>query len=403
MSLLKNTPDLKNACRIGVIGGAFNPIHYGHLVAAEGARCEMDLDFVLFIPTGQPPHKASPTFSEHRYLMTVLAAADNPHFYTSRMELDRPGPSYTIDTLRDLKQVTNAELFFIAGADEIMQILTWKDAHGLLGMCRWIAAVRPGYDDHVLSAHIKHLTDTFGCQIDILKMPGFDISGTALRDLSRSDKPIKYMVPPAVERYVQELCLYLEPSPLYEIMHQSVAFKLSPKRYQHTLGVIETSILLAARHDVDMRKAYQAALLHDYAKELKEEEKLEMCKRYAIPLDDVQKSSIGLMHGQIGAEMARLEFSIEEDDILNAISYHTTGRAGMGRLECIIKIADNIEPNRPDYPGLEVIRRLALYNVNRATVAAIERDIAYTNTKGQSIHRWGWEALADLEENYNEN
>ena len=396
MDLQKKTPNLKNACRIGIMGGGFDPIHYGHLAAAEGARTELDLDFVLLIPTGQPPHKTSTTFSEHRYLMTVLAAADNPYFYVSRMELDKQGPSYTIDTLRIVKKETDAELFFIVGADEMMRIMAWRDAASLLDICHWVAATRPGYDTGDLSAHIDRLADTHGLRGQILKIPGLDISATELRSRIINDMSVKYLVSPAVEEYIRDFSLYKQPTLQDETIWKAVAAKLSEKRYRHTLGVLETALLLAVRHGVNLRKTYLAALLHDYAKELEEKEKRALCKEFGITLDSVQEQHINLIHGQLSAELARREFGIEDSEVLEAISYHTTGRAGMGILEQIIKIADNIEPNRPNFPGLETIKSLANTNLRQAAAASIKRDILYTKEKGRTVHPWGQLALEYL-------
>jgi len=395
--LFKKSPDIKNAGRIGIMGGVFDPIHYGHLAAAEGARQALGLDFVLFIPTGQPSHKNTATFREHRYLMTVLATADNPHFYVSRMELDRQGSTYTIDTLRILKEETDAELFFITGADEMMQIMQWKDAADLLRICQWVSATRPGYDTQALADHMADLSKTHGLQGYMIEIPGLDISGTALRRRITSGKGVKYLIPPAVETYLCDMGLYSNPSVQDEMIQKAVADRLSSKRYRHTLGVLETAILLAAYYGVNLRKTYLAALLHDYAKEIKDEEKRVLCKDFGIPLDAIQEENISLMHGHLSAALARCEFDIEDIEILDAIRYHTTGRAGMGQLEKIIKIADNIEPNRPDYPGLDEIKALAGVSLDRGAVASIKRDIQYTKERGNAVHPLGVEALVDLE------
>ncbi|MCL2400498.1 MAG: nicotinate-nucleotide adenylyltransferase, partial [Defluviitaleaceae bacterium] len=377
---------------------SFNPIHYGHLTAAEDARCKLNLDFVLFIPTGIPPHKGKITYMEHRYLMTMLATHDNPYFYVSRMELDRStsqnGPTYTVDTLRILKDMTDAELFFILGADEMLQISTWKDSDQLPSLSNWVAVTRPGYD---MKGH---------CQGEVLEIPGLAISGTELRDRVTKNEPIKYLVHPGVKRYIKDLNLYQENAVQenatqeemlnFESLHQAVADKLSEKRYRHTLGVIETAVILAYLHNVNLKKAYLAALLHDYAKEFSEEEKRSLCKEFAITLDTVQNQNIGLMHGQLGSEFAGRIFGIDDTEILEAIRHHTTGRAGMGKLEQIIKIADNTEPNRENYPRLEAIRAMSVSNIEMATIAAIRRDIQYTKEKGHNIHPMGMEALEYL-------
>jgi len=142
--------EVKKNMKIGVMGGTFNPIHYGHLVTAEEALNQFNLDRVIFVPTGLPPHKtacklASP---EDRYMMTVMATASNSHFFVSRIEIERKGKSYTIDTLKELKfnYGNSAVFYFITGADAILEILTWKNTEEIISMCKFIAATRPGYD-----------------------------------------------------------------------------------------------------------------------------------------------------------------------------------------------------------------------------------------------------------------
>ena len=361
--------------QIGILGGTFNPIHYGHLAAAEEVRCRLGLDHILFIPSGQPPHKSNVTYKEHRYLMTLLATADNPNFKISRIEIDRDGPSYTVDTLRILKEQTKAELFFIVGADEMNNISTWRDAEVLPSLCNWVPVSRPGYSTG-----------------NAMEIPGVDISSTEMRNRISKGQNIKYLLPEAVERYIIEVGLDND----YEKIHKAVAARLSEKRYRHTMGVLETSLLLAAKHGVNMKKAYLAALLHDYAKELPDEEKFKLCKEFGINLDTIQHKRISLAHGHLSAELAKREFDIQDPEVLQAISYHTTGKAGMGPLCRLLKIADNIEPNRPDYPGLEEIRTLANMDLTRGAIASISRDLQYNKDRSITIHHWGPEALEYL-------
>jgi len=344
------------------------------LTAAECVRAKLGLDQVLFIPTGQPPHKECQNFGEHRYLMTLLATESNPHFKVSRMEMDRVGASYTVDTLRILKESYD-EIHFIIGADEMQNLHTWKDAKLLPSLCQWVAVSRPGY----------HVEGT-------IKIPGVDISSTELRRRVDAGEPIKYLLPEAVERYIYEIG-----DLKVEDMHKAVAAAMSKKRYRHTLGVLEVAILLAARHGINMRQTYLAALFHDYAKELPDQEKRNLCKSFSITLDPIQDERISLMHGAISAELAKRDFGIDDSEVLSAIRYHTTGRAGMGKLEQLLKIADNIEVNRPDYLGLNDIRQSAKKDLALGASASIARDIQYTLDKGlEKIHPWGKEALAYL-------
>lgn len=374
--------DLKAVNKLGLMGGAFDPIHYGHLTAAECVRSELDLDMILFIPTGNPPHKVSKTFFEHRYLMTMLAIDDNSHFYLSRMEAERVGYSYTVDTLRILKGQTDAQLFFIAGADEIRELPNWKDYDELIKLCRFVGVTRPGYE-HFDGA---------------LNIPGLDISGTELRRRVTKGQSVKYLTPPSVETYINDMNLYKfdGSGDFYEGIYNAVAAKLSQKRFKHTTSVVEAALTLSYRYGVNLRKTYLAAMLHDYAKELKEDEKRTLCKEFAIPLDDIQEKNINLMHGQLSAKLSQKEFGINDPEILDAISYHNTGRAGMSLLEKIIKVADTIEANRKSYPALEEIRTLSVSNLDRAVYTSIESGISFTQKKGHTVHPYGTAALQYL-------
>lgn len=200
------------APRIGLMGGTFDPIHYGHLVTAEGARVEFALDKVFFVPSGRPPHKPADevTPAEHRYLMTVLATLGNPYFEVSRLDIDRPGPSYTVETIEEARRLwgPSAQLFFITGADAILEILTWKDPERLLSSCHFIAATRPGYDLGRLEGAIGDLWRRFSHRIHVVQVPAMSISSSDIRERVRRGYPIRYLVPEAVADYIYKYRLY---------------------------------------------------------------------------------------------------------------------------------------------------------------------------------------------------
>lgn len=189
--------------RIGIMGGTFDPIHNGHLVAASEVQSRFDLDEVVFVPTGQQPFKKdrAVTFAEHRYLMTVIATANNPRFSVSRADIDRGGTTYTIDTLRDITaQYPGAELFFITGADVLPQILNWKDSAELWELAHFVGVNRPG---HVLSTQGL---PTDG--ISVIEVPAMAISSTDIRERARTGRPVWYLVPDGVVRYITKYNLY---------------------------------------------------------------------------------------------------------------------------------------------------------------------------------------------------
>lgn len=195
--------------RLGVMGGTFDPIHYGHLVTAEEALVQFRLDSVLFVPTGLPWMKEHGVVSpaEDRYLMTVIATASNPRFLVSRMEVDRDGPTYTVDTLRGLKELYGAEtdLFFVTGADAIVEILAWKRPEELFDLAHFIAATRPGYDD--LDGSGAHSAATRP-EITVMNIPALAISSTDIRARVAAGRPIRYLVPEGVKSYVEKAGLY---------------------------------------------------------------------------------------------------------------------------------------------------------------------------------------------------
>ena len=190
------------------MGGTFDPIHHGHLLTAEEAMWQFDLDEVVFVPTGQPWMKEHRDVSpaEDRYLMVVVATASNPRFSVSRIEVEREGPTYTVDTLRALHEQNgdDVELFFITGADAMLEILQWKDPREVLQLAHVIAATRPGYDLTAFEqgAPAEHPNVT------VMSIPALAISSTDIRERVRDGKPIRYLVPEGVQTFVEKAGLY---------------------------------------------------------------------------------------------------------------------------------------------------------------------------------------------------
>ncbi len=183
------------------MGGTFDPIHHGHLVAASEVQLRFDLDEVVFVPTGQPSNKNTVTAQEHRYLMAVIATASNPRFTVSRVDIARGGTTYTVDTLRDLQaQHPDADLFFISGADAIAQIVTWKDLDELWSLAHFVAVTRPG---HTLSIAGLPRDD-----VSVLEVPALSISSTDCRSRVRHGAPVWYLVPDGVVQYISKHRLY---------------------------------------------------------------------------------------------------------------------------------------------------------------------------------------------------
>jgi nicotinate-nucleotide adenylyltransferase len=193
------------ARRVGIMGGTFDPIHHGHLVAASEVAALFDLDEVIFVPTGAPWQKSTRRVSpaEHRYLMTVIATASNPRFWVSRVDIDRAGPTYTVDTIRDIaEQRQGAELYFITGADALGQILSWKYAEDALKLAHFVGVTRPGYE--LSDAHLP------GDTVTLLDVPAMAISSSDCRARVQQGHPVWYLVPDGVVQYINKHNLYRE-------------------------------------------------------------------------------------------------------------------------------------------------------------------------------------------------
>ncbi|MGI5891563.1 MAG: nicotinate-nucleotide adenylyltransferase [Bacillota bacterium] len=203
----ENAGNSNKKLKLGLMGGTFDPIHYGHLVAAEAARDKFELDKVIFIPSGNPPHKRKRVVSlaQHRVMMTVLATITNPFFSVSRIEVDRPGYSYAYDTVcQFLEHYHNSDIYFITGADAILEILSWNYIDELLKKCSFIAANRPGFnlkETKTLPAHVLK-------KVSFMEVPALAISSTDIRQRVAGGQTITYLLPEAVEMYIKKNGLY---------------------------------------------------------------------------------------------------------------------------------------------------------------------------------------------------
>ncbi|MGW0805032.1 nicotinate-nucleotide adenylyltransferase [Nonomuraea sp. NPDC002799] len=201
---MMNVPGVQGMRRVGVMGGTFDPIHHGHLVAASEVAHHFDLDEVVFVPTGRPYQKAEREVSaaEDRYLMTVIATASNPRFSVSRVDVDRPGPTFTIDTLRDIAEIygPQVELFFITGADALDAILGWQDADELFERAHFVGCTRPG--------HTLRNPGLPEGRVTLLEIPALAISSSECRQRVEKGEPIWYLVPDGIVQYINKRGLY---------------------------------------------------------------------------------------------------------------------------------------------------------------------------------------------------
>ena len=374
--------------RIGIMGGTFDPIHQGHIHMAQCALAQLRLDRVLMLPSGNPPHKPDITPAEDRYRMVYAACAGLPGLEPCREEIDRAGVIYTVDTLSILhEKYPKAELFYIIGADTLMELHKWRQFETVLTLCTFLVCPRSTrYTPQELTAERKRLT-SLGGRFTLLDMAVLDISSTEARQAIRAGEAMP-LLPVQVRQYAASAGLYgaAQRLPQGAQWLDRLYHALSPKRFSHTLAVADTARRLALLHGLDAVKAEAAGLLHDCAKCLPLKEMQRIARENELTGDERILESGALLHSVAGAFIARTEYGMEDPEILAAILSHTTGRPGMSRLDMAVWLADTIEPTREPYPLLDKVRMLAGLSLEKAMIASLEGTLAHVRKKGDAVH-----------------
>ncbi len=392
--------------KIAVFGGTFNPIHLGHLHLISAYQKQYGFDRVLLIPTKLPPHKQANELAPDadRLEMCRLAAQAYPFLEVSELELRREGKSYTYDTLFALKQQEpDADFYLIMGSDMFLTFRQWYRWEELLTLATLLTAPRHPGEKAALEAEREQLC-AVGGQAFVADIPVFEISSTALRNRIRGNLPCEEYLLPAVERYIREHRLYhqqaAEVFPLTEA--EVVALlraRLKPDRFEHSLNVAEQAAYLAKRHHYDEQIARMTGLLHDICKNDNLDIQLQIIRDSDIILTDIEKRSPQLYHAMAGASYLRDKLGVSDPDVLHAVRYHTTGRAGMSKLEKIVYIADLTSAER-SYPDVDTVRRLAEDSLEAAMVYALEFLLCDLVRKKQYLHP---DSVAAYNENKKQN
>ena len=388
--------------RIGLMGGSFNPIHLAHVHLAREALSGGYADEVIFLPTGNPPHKGAELAGrQERYEMTCLAVAGEARMSVSREEIDREGVIYTVDTLRALHaRMPDAQFVYLIGADTLLLLPTWRSIETVITLCGFLVCMRPGEDD-AKAREAASLWRARGAQVAFMNATRMDISSTDIRRRLREGLPVKGMLDARVERYIRERGLYGTQGTdgTVGMKREKIMYKLKKEldaqRYTHTLGVEETARQMALLFGEDPQKAALAGLLHDCAKCMTLTQMVKAAK--GVPLDPVMKESKALMHAVAGMCVAKNVYGVDDPDVLGAIRWHTTGHAGMTRLEKIIYLADMIEPSRKPYPGLEEIRALCWKDLDLAMYTALTMSLEHVVSQGKTLHPDTLAALREYE------
>ena len=374
--------------RIGILGGTFDPIHQGHIRMGLSALDAGYLERLLVMPSGNPPHKSCAAAPEDRWKMVVSACAYDERLIPSRLELDRAGSIYTFDTLTLIKQeYPKASLYYVIGADTLMQLHTWYRFPEVLSLCTFLVCPRTDMQDTgILSGEIARLTALGGNFITV-SMDLLSVSSSQIRSaLASGEKPEHLDV--SVLEYCRCKGLYGAPGRLDHIgpWMDRLFSALKPKRFAHSLSVAYTANRLAKLHGLDPLKAEQAGLLHDCAKCLPLQEMQRIAVENSLTDDQTILDSGALLHSIVGAWVAETQYGMKDPDVLDAIRYHNTGFAGMSPLAVCVCLSDSIEPLRESYPCLEEVRALADVSLERTLLLSLERTADYVTARGKYLH-----------------
>ena len=379
---------------IGIYGGTFDPPHWGHITAARAAMEQLGLDKLVLIPDRVPPHKALPEGSalpEQRLEMATLAAAElGKRAEVSDRELRRDGPSYTSDTLAELRREHPEDtLWLLMGSDMFLSLQTWHAPERIMELARIAPFSREAEDESAaFAAQQSRLERAYGAQIRIVQNPEVrELSSTEVRAALAAGRGSD-LLPPAVYGYVLREHLYgthkaltgLTPDELRPI---ALSY-LKPKRMPHVLGTEQEAVRLVRRYGGDETQARIAALLHDCTKKLDMAQQLALCEKYGIMLDELEQRALKLLHSKTGAAIARDVFGVE-DAVYDAILYHTTGKPDMTRLEKIIYLADYIEPTR-DFPGVDEVRKTVYEDLDKGLLMGLAMTIQEMEGMGNPVH-----------------
>lgn len=372
--------------KIGIMGGTFDPIHNGHLMLGEYARDLFELDVIWFMPNGNPPHKINDAIesqTKHRVEMVRRAIVGKKGFELQLYEVERKEVNYSYLTMEHFKEIyPEDEFYFIIGADSLFSLERWVHPEKLVKTCIILAAYRDGKNTNEMEEQITFLNQKMDADIRLLKTPNMDISSTDIRHRLKNGLSVDNMIPASVLEYIQEHHLF---SDELNAIKEKVHLSQNDFRYQHTIGVMNTAVELAKHYEVDVDKARIAGLLHDCAKGFTGQRNLELCEKYGLPISETEQKNLGLLHAKLGAYLARQEYGIDDEEILDAIRWHTTGRPKMTPLDKIIYIADYIEPNRNQAPNLDQIRRLAMVDLDECLYTILEDSLAYLKTKNEVV------------------
>lgn len=389
--------------KVAIFGGTFNPPHLGHLKAAQAALDALGIERLYVVPSNVPPHKELPAGTPapaDRYRMAQLLFAGDLRIQTLDLELRREGPSYTIDTVQEIKRWhPEAELCLFMGTDMFLSLETWYRAQELLGLIIPVVFARAAGQGVEITSHAAMLKEKYGVEPRLIDYDLLETSSTDLREALQQRQGVE-LVGETVYREIVRCGHYGVRLNLPWLREQAYAM-LKPKRVRHVQGTEKEAARLAIRWGVDVDTAREAAILHDMTKRLDHGAQLRILAEYDMLVDDLTRESVKLLHAKTGAILARELFSVS-NAVYDAIAFHTTGRADMTRLDKILYVADFIEPGR-DFAEVQTLRELAYTDLDRAVLYGLELTLAELTLRGELPHpdtitAMEWLSMHKLEE-----
>ena len=381
--------------RVLVYGGSFDPPHLGHAHALRRAAEYLRPDRVLLVPCARPPHKPLPEgvpTAEERLSLVRRMAEELPGAEVSELDMRREGPAYTSLLLADLaREMPGAELIFLMGTDMLLSFETWHEPGKILSLSSLAVMTRAAGESETVLAAADRLRERYGACVTLVPSDPVEVSSTELRQLL----PLRQgeeLIPPAVYSEIIR-CRHYGAKPRFSWLREQVDGHLKPARIPHVRGTEQEAIRLAERWGEDPGLAAEAAIVHDMTKREPLAEQLRLCQTYGIIPDDRERVSEKLLHAKTGAALAKALFGLPEAAV-SAVRWHTTGRAGMTRLEQILYLADYIEPTRSGFDGLEELRVLAYRNLDEAMLLGLRLSLAEIRARGEEPHEDSLQAEA---------
>ena len=359
--------------RVGIFGGSFDPVHKEHFNMAKSAIKELDLDLLLVVPTYKAPHKTGAVASDKdRFNMLLECFKNEPKIVVSPYEIDDAGVSYSYLTVNHFKNLyKESELFFLVGSDMLSSFLTWKNPQVIVDNATLVLTSRTGVNESDKTA-ILEVENALNTKIKVLNYLGLGVSSTQVRVYSALGLDIGEFVVKGVSEYIKNNNLY-SGNYLYKYINKN----LPTKRKIHTAGVILTALSLAKKLKVDLQKVETAALLHDVAKyqSLADYPNFKLEENVPKPIE----------HQFLGAHVAKTVLNITDEEVLDAIRYHSTGKTNMSLLSKIIYVSDLIEPNRK-YAGVEELRQKIYEDFDKGFAFSTQEVLSFLEKGGEPIY-----------------